>query len=226
MEPLAKALRTQVTHSVCRPHWWPSTSMRQRCCFRISSCYLMVFDSRHRRCVAIGSKKFWLTSELSMQSTQPKLARLKSTCKVRSLTRTMVDDFRSINSARNPRRTDGFIGRNEIHRSSCNRTFAQPQVLAAALGTLNPPAASNVSQSLLLSELQQRWQTAQPADHASLVEFVQQWQQALWRFSSVGHIGKSTAPRLGSNPRILSLQIKSFDLSCLLANPAKRSLAI
>lgn len=47
--------------------------------------------------------------------------------------------------------------------------------------------------SLLLDNLRSQWRTAKPEDAPALATAVARWQQSLWRFTNVGHIG-----RLGS----------------------------
>ncbi len=54
--------------------------------------------------------------------------------------------------------------------------------------------------SMLLSELQQRWRKATPNDVPELVGFISRWQQSLWRFASVGHIGKVNGPKAWLEP--------------------------
>jgi hypothetical protein len=44
--------------------------------------------------------------------------------------------------------------------------------------------------SLLLDNIREKFRTAVPADAPAITHQVQQWQQYLWRFFSVGHIGK------------------------------------
>lgn len=50
--------------------------------------------------------------------------------------------------------------------------------------TLNAPPSG----SLLLDSLRQRWAQAQPADAPALAAQVAEWQRALWKFNSIGHI--------------------------------------
>jgi hypothetical protein len=54
--------------------------------------------------------------------------------------------------------------------------------------------------SLLLDALRARWRTATPADVASLAADIAQWQKVLWKFSSVGHIGKVGGPKSWMEP--------------------------
>jgi hypothetical protein len=54
--------------------------------------------------------------------------------------------------------------------------------------------------SPLLDGLRARWRTARPEDTPSLVNEISQWQKALWKFSSVGHIGKAGGPKAWLEP--------------------------
>ena len=54
--------------------------------------------------------------------------------------------------------------------------------------------------SLLIDGLRARWRTAKPEDVPALAAEVARWQQALWRFTSVGHIGKVGGPKAWMEP--------------------------
>lgn len=54
--------------------------------------------------------------------------------------------------------------------------------------------------SLLLEGLRARWREAKPGDAAALAGHVAEWQQALWRFNPVGHIGKLNGPKMWMEP--------------------------
>ena len=49
--------------------------------------------------------------------------------------------------------------------------------------------------SLVLDEIRARWRSAKAADIAAITGVIESWQQALWRFNSVGHIGKVDGPK-------------------------------
>jgi transposase-like protein len=49
--------------------------------------------------------------------------------------------------------------------------------------------------SLLLDLLRARWSQAKPEDVEALAAFIGQWQRALWRFTTIGHIGKRDGPK-------------------------------
>src|SRR5262249_27504174 len=44
--------------------------------------------------------------------------------------------------------------------------------------------------SFLLDRVRQRWRSAKPEDAAALAADIAAWQKALWKFGTVGHIGK------------------------------------
>ena len=48
--------------------------------------------------------------------------------------------------------------------------------------------------SLVLDSIRARWRTARPDDAAALAATITQWEKALWRFTTVGHIGKRDGP--------------------------------
>ena len=50
--------------------------------------------------------------------------------------------------------------------------------------------------SMLLDRIRSRWREAKPADVAPITAEIAQWQKTLWRFNSVGHIGKTGGPNI------------------------------
>ena len=54
--------------------------------------------------------------------------------------------------------------------------------------------------SLLLDLVRARWREAKPEDAAALAVEISRWQGALWKFSSVGHIGKVGGPKAWMEP--------------------------
>ncbi|MCC6820847.1 MAG: DUF1592 domain-containing protein [Verrucomicrobia subdivision 3 bacterium] len=70
-----------------------------------------------------------------------------------------------------------------------------PKYLAELLTLLNRPEPS-----LLLDPVRARWRTATSADVAALAAEIEQWQKVLWKFSSVGHIGKVGGPKAWMEP--------------------------
>jgi hypothetical protein len=54
--------------------------------------------------------------------------------------------------------------------------------------------------NLLLDPIRARWRSAKPGDAADLAKGIFQWQHALWKFNSVGHIGKKNGPTAWMEP--------------------------
>jgi hypothetical protein len=72
-----------------------------------------------------------------------------------------------------------------------------PKYLATLWQSLNSKTAEP---SLLMDGLRARWRGAKPEEAAALAADVSQWQAALWRFTSVGHIGKVGGPKAWMEP--------------------------
>jgi DNA-binding IscR family transcriptional regulator len=81
--------------------------------------------------------------------------------------------------------TTGTLSFSELARTS----GLSQRYLERLWQTLQTP-----SQSRLLQPLQQLWQSATPEDAAEFVRFIAGWQQSLWQFSTIGHIGKRGGP--------------------------------
>ena len=67
--------------------------------------------------------------------------------------------------------------------------------LSALWTALNDPKPS-----LVLDQIRSQWRAAKPDDVGALVQTINQWQQALWRFTTVGHIGKRDGPKAWQVP--------------------------
>ncbi|HLJ11351.1 MAG TPA: DUF1592 domain-containing protein [Planctomycetaceae bacterium] len=70
---------------------------------------------------------------------------------------------------------------------------------ARYLGTLWQ-TLTDAKPSSLLDGLRARWRAATPDDAASLAAFVSSWQNELWKFATVGHIGKVGGPKAWMEP--------------------------
>jgi hypothetical protein len=70
---------------------------------------------------------------------------------------------------------------------------------AKYLGTLWN-SLNDTGSSLLLDQVRAQWRAAKPEDFAALLLTIQQWQQGLWRFTTVGHIGKRDGPKAWQVP--------------------------
>ncbi len=54
--------------------------------------------------------------------------------------------------------------------------------------------------SFLVDHLRNEWKAAAPADAVRLATGIAQWQNGLWRFTTVGHIGKTNGPAAWMEP--------------------------
>lgn len=54
--------------------------------------------------------------------------------------------------------------------------------------------------SLVMDMIQGQWREAGPDDAPTLVATIAQWQQTLWRFTTIGHIGKRDGPKAWQIP--------------------------
>ena len=70
-----------------------------------------------------------------------------------------------------------------------------PKYLSTLWTSLN-----HTKPSLVLDPIRAEWRAAKPGDDASLVRSIAQWQQTLWRFTQVGHIGKRDGPKAWQVP--------------------------
>jgi AraC-like DNA-binding protein len=80
-------------------------------------------------------------------------------------------------------------GQKSVEAAAQNRGLS-PKYLATLFAAL-----SSEEPSLLLDPIRARWREAKLGDAPSLVAEIEQWQRALWKFSSVGHIGKVGGPK-------------------------------
>lgn len=66
--------------------------------------------------------------------------------------------------------------------------------------TLLWQALTDTAPSGVLDQIRAVWRTASPEDVPRLAEMIEQWQHALWRFTTVGHIGKKGGPEAWQVP--------------------------
>ncbi len=71
---------------------------------------------------------------------------------------------------------------------------AQRLQLSAKYLTTLWHALNATNESILLEPLRSQWRTADSASVTGMVQQIAQWQQALWRFTQIGHIGKRDGP--------------------------------
>ncbi|HSH15678.1 MAG TPA: DUF1587 domain-containing protein, partial [Verrucomicrobiae bacterium] len=85
-------------------------------------------------------------------------------------------------------------------RTGTHRTAEIPEGLSAKyLATLRTILAGT-QPNLLLDPIRARWRMAKPGDETALAGEISQWQHALWKFNSVGHIGKRDGPTSWMEP--------------------------
>jgi len=61
-------------------------------------------------------------------------------------------------------------------------------------------ALNDKQPSLLLDLVRAQWRRTKPGGAAALAQSIAQWQQGLWRFTTVGHIGKRDGPKAWQVP--------------------------
>ncbi|QDT56972.1 hypothetical protein Pan44_50350 [Caulifigura coniformis] len=88
-------------------------------------------------------------------------------------------------------------GRKSIAEVARERRLS-PKYLGTLWGHLNDDTAQPPSQ--LLNDLRTKWHAATPANATDLVHEVSRWQRALFRFTTVGHIGKTGGPKAWMEP--------------------------
>jgi hypothetical protein len=84
-------------------------------------------------------------------------------------------------------------------RKSLAAVAAERRLSAKYLGILWK-ALNDREPSLLLDAVRAQWRTAKLDDAEALAAEIGRWQQALWRFNSVGHIGKVNGPKAWQEP--------------------------
>ena len=98
----------------------------------------------------------------------------------------------------------------ELRNTSSAQRKAVSETLirdAAAKTGLSPKYLSNLwsalndsTPSMLLDPIRAHWRAARPGEESALVSQISQWQQSLWRFTTVGHIGKRDGPKAWQVP--------------------------
>ncbi|HTI70355.1 MAG TPA: DUF1592 domain-containing protein [Candidatus Limnocylindria bacterium] len=63
-------------------------------------------------------------------------------------------------------------------------------------------ALNDKTPSLLLDQARAQWRAAKPGESPVVLATIRQWQQSLWLFTSVGHIGKRDGPKAWQVPVI------------------------
>ena len=86
--------------------------------------------------------------------------------------------------------------------------------LWAMLTQANAPA-----DSFLLNDIRKQWQATTDGNPKPIVDKIQQWQQALWRFDPIGHIGRANGPTAWMNPRNTAPSSETFKLESAPPEP-------
>jgi hypothetical protein len=85
-------------------------------------------------------------------------------------------------------------------RTGTHRTAEIPEGLSAKYLAALRAVLAGTRPNLLLDPIRARWRTAKPGDETALAGEISQWQHALWKFNSVGHIGKRDGPKSWMEP--------------------------
>ncbi len=98
------------------------------------------------------------------------------------------------------------------------KQLAQERNLSAKYLGLLVTLLNGSEPSPLLNHLRNVWRTAKPGDSVAMAAEVAQWQRMLWKFGSVGHIGKAGGPKAWMEPITPLVAQQEFKLK--LAAPA------
>ena len=66
--------------------------------------------------------------------------------------------------------------------------------------------------SLVLNRIRALWHESRLVEAKPLVETIHQWQQALWRFDPIGHIGREGGPTAWMNPQGITQLTQDFSI--------------
>ena len=80
-------------------------------------------------------------------------------------------------------------------------------------------ALNDTKPSLLLDPIRSQWRKSKPEDAQTLTDAITRWQGSLWRFTTVGHIGKRDGPRAWQEP--VDPLVPSKELRVKLPTPAE-----
>jgi hypothetical protein len=85
-------------------------------------------------------------------------------------------------------------------RAGSRKTSDVPVGLSAQYLQTLRAILSSEQPNFLLDPIRARWRAAKPGDAPALAKEISQWQHALWKFNSVGHIGKRDGPKAWMEP--------------------------
>ncbi len=61
-------------------------------------------------------------------------------------------------------------------------------------------SAQQPDENVLLESLRRKWKSASPNDAPQLASEIKRWQDSLWKFNAIGHMGRATAPKSWMQP--------------------------
>ena len=76
--------------------------------------------------------------------------------------------------------------------------------------------------SILLNQIREQWRSTQDTNPKPLTQTIHQWQQALWRFDPIGHIGRKDGPTAWMNPKTFTKSSEDFSLKLSPLNNDQR----
>lgn len=90
---------------------------------------------------------------------------------------------------------EGLLAGTVTTAEAAARHSVSPRYLAALVATLVDP-----SPCLPLDGVRAAWRTAPPGDAERLAAMIRPWQESLWTFNTIGHIGKRDGPKAWQTP--------------------------
>ncbi len=91
------------------------------------------------------------------------------------------------------------------------RDGLNPKYLQFLWEVLDPSRPS--PDSFLLNRVRNQWNRSNDSSLSVLISEVTKWQQALWRYDAIGHIGREGGPKAWMNPRNVTSNIQEFRIA-------------
>lgn len=95
--------------------------------------------------------------------------------------------------------SDASADESQVIEAAARERKLNVKYLTSLWQLLSNPSSSTEDQGLLES-LRRRWRTTSLANADAISAEILTWQKALWRFSSIGHIGKVNGPKAWQEP--------------------------
>ena len=96
-------------------------------------------------------------------------------------------------------------------RDLAERDGLNPKYLQFLWEVLDPSMPS--PDSFLLNRVRNQWNRSNDSSLPVLISEVTKWQQALWRYDAIGHIGREGGPKAWMNPRNVTSNIQEFRIA-------------